>query len=72
MLNMKAGKMAFNIHITHIHENPTASQVCSKRDNAKKKLAATAKMPIFMPSLVSTPADKVINKYPVRIFTIES
>ena len=64
--------MAFNIHITQIHENPTASQVSSKRDNAKKKLAATAKTPIFVPSLVSIPADKVINKYPVRIFTIES
>ncbi len=64
--------MAFNIHITHIHENPAASQVTSRMEHPKKKLAATAKTPIFAPSLVSVPADKVINKYPVRIFNIES
>ena len=64
--------MAFNIHITHIHENPTASQVTSRMEHPKKKLAATTKTSIFAPSLVSVPADKVINKYPVRIFNIES
>ena len=64
--------MAFNIHISHIQENPTASQMSVKMDHPKKKLAATTKTPIFAPTLVSVPADKVINKYPVRIFNIES
>jgi hypothetical protein len=64
--------MAFNIHITHIYENPTASQLSSKRDNAKKKLAVTGKTAASVLTLVSVPADNVINKYPVRIFNIES
>ncbi len=63
--------MAFNIHISHIHENPTVSQMSSRLDNSKKKRAA-AQSVIFAPTLVSVPVDKVINKYPVRIFNIES
>ena len=64
--------MAFNIHITQIHENPTASQLSSRADKAKSKRVATAQTVIFAPTLVSVPADNVINKYPVRIFNIES
>ena len=64
--------MAFNIHITQIHENPTASQLSSRGNNLKNKRAAAPKTPIFAPTLVSVPADNVINKYPVRIFNIES
>ena len=61
--------MAFNIHITHIHENPTASQMASRMDQPKKKPAKTTAPAL---TLVSVPADNVINKYPVRIFNIEA
>ncbi|MEO8607133.1 MAG: hypothetical protein ABI690_04595 [Chloroflexota bacterium] len=64
--------MAFNIHITQVQDHTNASRLPSKVENHKQKRAASAKTSIFAPTLVSVPADNVINKYPVRIFNIES
>lgn len=64
--------MALDIRIIHIQENPNSSELPSNLDNPKQKSAAIAKTSAFAPTLVTAPADNIINKYPVRIFNIES
>ena len=63
--------MTFNIHITHIQEHPSTSELPSNLDNPKRKQRA-AKSTVFEPTLVNAPVDNVITKYPVRIFNVGS
>lgn len=64
--------MAFNIRITHIPEHSTAGEAHAKADRPMRKRAAAAKTSAFIQTLVNVPDVNVINKYPVRIFNVES
>ena len=62
--------MAFNIRITHIPEHPMGNERPASPDRPQRKRAS--KTSAFMQTLVNVPDVNVINKYPVRIFNVES
>jgi len=64
--------MAFNIRITHIQGNQTVSDLPVNPGRPKNKRAVAAKTAAARPTLVTVPDVSVFNKYPVRIFNVES
>ena len=64
--------MAFNIHITRIGENTSSGELTAKSAKVNKNRAAIVKHPENTSSLINVPADRLMNKYRVRIFDLQS
>ena len=60
--------MTFNIHITRIGDYPTSGNAA--RLNQVRTIPA--KQPHNPPSLVNVPAERMTNKYPVRILELQT
>jgi hypothetical protein len=64
--------MAFNIHITRIGENTVSGDVNTRSAKTHNNRTVTTKQSNTAPSLINVPADRMMNKYPVRIFELQT
>ena len=64
-------KMVFNIHITRIGENIPSDELTTKSAKINKNHVAPVQQPDNASSLINVPADRGMNKYPVRIFELQ-
>ncbi|MEO8611373.1 MAG: hypothetical protein ABI690_25980 [Chloroflexota bacterium] len=63
--------MAFNIHITRIDANPASGEFSAKAEKTNQGHAARKNQHADQ-SLIHVPADRLMNKYPVRIFELQT
>jgi hypothetical protein len=64
--------MAFNIHITRIGENTVSGDVNTRSAKLNQNRAAKVQHSDTSSSLINVPADRMMNKYPVRIFELQA
>jgi hypothetical protein len=64
-------KMAFNIHITRIDERTPSGELTAKSGKVNQNRVTIVKQPEITSSLINVPTDRVMNKYPVRIFELQ-
>jgi hypothetical protein len=63
--------MVYNVHVTRINQTPTSREIPAQADKTVQNRKAIVKPQKPAPSLVNVPADRLINKYPVRIFDMQ-
>jgi hypothetical protein len=62
--------MTFNIHITRIGETTSGDVHAQSVKRTQNQITAKNQKPA--PSLVNVPTDHQMNKYPVRIFELQT